>query len=59
MTDRYAARDAAVRAAGHDVPQAGTLQEISYCRRCGAPFYCTDPCPGTRPPTGVENDDPP
>lgn len=33
------------REAAHDIPHAGTLEEISYCRRCGAPFFSTEPCP--------------
>jgi len=35
-------------ASGHDVPRAGTLHQISYCRRCGASYFATGPCPGTR-----------
>ena len=28
----------------HDVPEFGTLEEISYCRRCGAAFDDDGPC---------------
>jgi hypothetical protein len=30
----------------HEVPEAGTLNQISYCRKCGAGFSDTGPCPG-------------
>lgn len=33
------------RAAGHDIPRAGTLHEMSYCRKCGAGFTSLKPCP--------------
>ena len=32
----------------HDVPAAGTLNEISYCRKCGAAYNDPRPCPGKR-----------
>ena len=28
----------------HSVPRAGTLNQISYCRRCGAAFDKKGPC---------------
>lgn len=36
----------------HDVPTAGTLNEISYCRLCGAAFNNAGPCE----PDGVVRD---
>jgi len=30
----------------HVVPESGTLNEISYCSRCGASYTDKGPCPG-------------
>jgi len=39
--------------ARHNIPKAGSLAELSYCRDCGAGFTSTEPCPG---PDGVVRD---
>lgn len=31
----------------HDVPKAGTLDQISYCAACGMAFDDPDPCRAT------------
>lgn len=36
------------RELGHDIPTAGTLEQLSYCRKCGASVYTDQPCPGKR-----------
>lgn len=39
---------------GHNVPKAGTLWEISYCRLCGDAFNTDRPCPKKRLDTESE-----
>lgn len=41
------------RELGHEIPTAGTLDQLSYCTKCGDPFTTERVCPGTR-----EFDDP-
>lgn len=43
------------RSKRHDVPSSGTLNKISYCWRCGAPFNDDGPCPGRRPDMEAED----
>ena len=48
-TDRQIEREKR-KLAGHNVPRAGTLAEMSYCRDCGASFTSTEKCTG---PDGI------
>lgn len=41
----------------HDVPTAGTLHELSYCRACGAGFDDPGSCPGRRDVPAVRDGD--
>lgn len=38
----------------HNVPRAGTLNQISYCAACGAAFDNKAPCAGVRASRAAE-----